>query len=89
MGRHQRGWNWYAPYDKLNKCFLITPANYRENPRDYARFNGCDELGSYIAGQVWDWLRYTSVDHYAKHTTAKALRRRKLLRLNRALDKSA
>ncbi len=22
---YSRGWNWYAPYDKLNKCFLAEP----------------------------------------------------------------
>lgn len=85
---YSRGWNWYAPYDKLNKCFLAEPFYGRVkslSPRG--------DFGSHIPGVVWDWLRKTTIKEYEQHTDAarweKEQKRRKVAAVEKKLDRGA
>jgi len=103
-GRLRKGWRWYRPYDKQEKCFLAEPIGdvpshkfgqffarlrtSRDGRRLYAWLPG-----SFIAGEVYDWLAETPVDWYEQRTGAKGkarweriLERRKLKAVERKLD---
>jgi hypothetical protein len=83
-GRVWRGWNWFAPYDYLNKCFLPDPIGNFDPP------------GSFIEGEVWDWLKDTSAQWYEDRSGVKGqarwekiLERRRLKEVERKLDRPA